>query len=78
MIKMVNCRYLTFLRFITFVWARALFNDEQDPPPINHKDLSKKATDYAAQFTYQRALSPRQINKSKFLLVQVAKDSATE
>jgi hypothetical protein len=34
------------------------------------KTCLKEATDYAAQFTYQRAFtSPRQMNKSKFLLV---------
>jgi len=48
---MVKCEYLTLLWFITFACVRALCNDEQDPLSINHKDLSKIATDYAAQIT---------------------------
>jgi len=70
MLNRVNCRYLTLLWFIMFACVRALFNDEQDPPSINHKDLSKRATDYAAQITYPRAISsPREMKESKFLLV---------
>jgi hypothetical protein len=66
----VNCRYPTFLWFITFACVRALFNDEQDPPSINHKDLPKRGTNYAVQITYPRAISsPREMKESKFLLV---------
>jgi len=72
MLNRVNCRYLTFLWFITFACVRALFNDEQDPSPINHKDLPKTATDYAAQITCPLAISsPREMKESKFLLVTV-------
>jgi hypothetical protein len=47
-----------------------LFNDEQDPPSINHKDLSKRAKDYAAQITYPQVISsPREMKESKSLLV---------
>jgi len=72
MFNRVNCIYLTFLWFITFAWVCALFKDEQDPSPINHKDLPKTATDYAAHITCPRAIrSPREIKESKFLLVTV-------
>jgi len=70
MLNGVNCRYLNFLWFITFACVPASFNDEEDPPSINHKDLSERATDYAAQITYPWAISsPREMKESKFLLV---------
>jgi hypothetical protein len=70
MLNGVNCRYLNFLWFITFACVRASFNDGEDPPSINYKDLSKRATDYSAQITYPRAISSLlEMKESKFLRV---------